>query len=134
MIGFGGLWKSPYGGHIQHMTKVPWMHLLIPEEVVLRERRRYRPDEDPSCYEEIKGGLNRMTLEKFQRTMDRSGLECDYFEINRNDRPIARALNLLSRAPGLERSYSSQRPQRLAQARRRAATASHGRDDLVTAG
>jgi SAM-dependent methyltransferase len=101
VIGFGGLWKSPYGGHLQHMTKLPWMHLVIPEEVVLRERRRYRPDENPTRYEEITGGLNRMTLDKFTKTMARSGLERQYLEINRNDRPLAKALNMLSRVPGL---------------------------------
>lgn len=106
VIGFGGLWKSPYGGHLQHMTKVPWMHLMIPEEVVLRERRRFRPDEDPSCYEEIKGGLNRMTLEKFGSTMERTGLEPQYLEINRNDRALAKALNMLTRLPGLKEYFT----------------------------
>jgi SAM-dependent methyltransferase len=101
VIAFGALWKSPYGGHLQHMTKAPWVHLYIPEPVVLRERRRYRPDEDPSCYEEVKGGLNRMTLAKFQATMRDSGLEPEYLEINRNDRAIAKALNLLRKVPGL---------------------------------
>jgi SAM-dependent methyltransferase len=43
VIGFGGLWKSPYGGHLMHMTKVPWVHLLFPEAVILRERKRFRP-------------------------------------------------------------------------------------------
>jgi SAM-dependent methyltransferase len=102
VIGFGALWKSPYGGHLQHMTKVPWAHLMIPEQVVLRERRRYRPNEDPACYEEVKGGLNRMTLAKFRETMERSGLEPRYLEMNRNDRAIARALNLAARVPGMK--------------------------------
>jgi hypothetical protein len=102
VIGFGGLWKSPYGGHLMHMTKVPWIHLMIPETVVLRERRRYRPDEDPARYEDVKGGLNRMTLEKFQTTMAASGLEQEYLAINRNDRPIAKALNALASVPGLK--------------------------------
>ncbi|MEA2459222.1 MAG: hypothetical protein QOC95_2194, partial [Thermoleophilaceae bacterium] len=102
VIGFGALWKSPYGGHLQHMTKVPWAHLMIPEQVVLRERRRYRPNEDPACYEEVKGGLNRMTLAKFRETMERSGLEPKYLEMNRNDRAIARALNLAARVPGMK--------------------------------
>jgi SAM-dependent methyltransferase len=106
VIGFGGLWKSPYGGHIDFMTKVPYAHLLFPEEVILRERRRYRPDEDPSRFEEIKGGLNRMTLERFERIMDATDLVPEYVEINRNDRPAAKALNMLSKVPGLREYFT----------------------------
>jgi hypothetical protein len=73
---------------------------------VLRERRRYRPDEDPSRYEEVKGGLNRMALAKFRSTMESSGLEAEYFEINRNDRAIAKALNVLTRIPGLKEYFT----------------------------
>jgi SAM-dependent methyltransferase len=106
VIGFGGLWKSPYGGHLTHMTKVPWAHLFIPEAVVLRERRRYRPDEDPSRYEEVKGGLNRMTLAKFRAVMEKSGLEPQYLELNRNDRAIAKALDILTHIPGLKEYFT----------------------------
>jgi SAM-dependent methyltransferase len=106
IIGFGALWKSPFGGHLQHMTKAPWAHLYMPEQVVLRERKRYRPEEDPSRYEEVKGGLNRMTLAKFRSTMKSSGLEPEYFEINRNDRPIAKALNVLTKVPGLKEYFT----------------------------
>ena len=102
VIGFGGLWKSPYGGHLMHMTKVPWAHLLFPESVILQERKRFRPNEDPSCFEEIKGGLNRMTLAKFRSVMNQTKLEPTYFETNRNDRAVGKALNVLSKLPGLE--------------------------------
>jgi hypothetical protein len=88
------------------MTKAPWAHLYIPEQVVLKERRRYRPDEDPSRYEDVKGGLNRMTLAKFRSTMERSGLEPEYFELNRNDRAIAKALNVLTKIPGLKEYFT----------------------------
>lgn len=47
-VGFGPLWKSPQGDHIEFMTPLPWAHLLFPEDVVLAERRRFRPAEPPS--------------------------------------------------------------------------------------
>jgi 2-polyprenyl-3-methyl-5-hydroxy-6-metoxy-1,4-benzoquinol methylase len=106
VIGFSPLWKSPYGGHIGFMTPFPWAHLLFPEEVVLRERRRYRPDEDPKRYEDIKGGLNRMTLARFREVMAASGLEQTYFEVNRNDRPIAKVLDAFSHVPGLREYFA----------------------------
>lgn len=82
-IGFGPLWKSPWGGHIDFMTTFPWAHLIFPEHVILNERRRFRPDENPSRFEEIRGGLNRMTLAKFLGTMERSGLVNRYIAMNR---------------------------------------------------
>jgi SAM-dependent methyltransferase len=81
-IGFGPLWKSPWGGHIDFMTRMPWAHLIFPEDVILEERRRFRPDEDPSRFEEIRGGLNRMTLARFLDVMARSGLERRYLATN----------------------------------------------------
>jgi SAM-dependent methyltransferase len=71
-IGFGPLWKSPMGGHIDYMTPVPWAHLLFPEEVIMEERRRFRPD-GAGTFEEVPGGLNGMTLRRFQRIMASTG-------------------------------------------------------------
>lgn len=101
VIGFGPFWKSPYGGHLNFMTRVPWAHLIFDEQVILAERRRYRPDENPARLEEVKGGLNRMTPARFDAIMSASGLEPIYYEINRNDRPSARLLNAFRRVPGL---------------------------------
>jgi SAM-dependent methyltransferase len=106
VIGFNPLWKSPYGAHIHFMTKVPWAHLMFPEELVLRERRRYRPEENPSRYEEIRGGLNRMTLARFREVMAGAELEPTYFEVNRNDRPVAKVLDAFSRVPGLREYFA----------------------------
>ena len=94
-IGFGPLWKSPWGGHIEFMIRMPWAHLIFPEQVILAERKRFRPDEDPTRFEEIRGGLNRMTLVRFLDIMERSGLERRYFATNQSERarsPARRAL------------------------------------------
>jgi SAM-dependent methyltransferase len=82
LIGFAPLWKSPSGGHIGFMTRLPWAHLLFREEVVLAERRRHRPLERATRYEDILGGLNRMTLARFERMMGSSGITCRYFATN----------------------------------------------------
>jgi SAM-dependent methyltransferase len=64
VIGFGPLWKAPYGGHITFMTKVPWAHLLFPESVIMQERRRFRND-GAGSFKEVSGGLNKMTLKRY---------------------------------------------------------------------
>lgn len=81
-IGFGPLWKAPWGGHISFMTRVPWAHLIFPEEVIMAERRRFRPDEDARCFEEILGGLNRMTSQRFNEIMDGAGFRSTSISIN----------------------------------------------------
>ena len=47
VIGFGPLWKAFDGGHIDFMTKVPWAHLLFPENIIMAERRRFRRRRTP---------------------------------------------------------------------------------------
>lgn len=100
-VGFGPLWKSPQGDHIEFMTPLPWAHLLFPEDVVLAERRRFRPAELAQSYEGVRGGLNRMTLARFRAIIASSGLECLYFRTNVSDHPVVRAMSLLSRLPPL---------------------------------
>jgi SAM-dependent methyltransferase len=100
-IGFGPLWKSPQGGHLEFMTPVPWVHLLFAEDIVLAERRRFRPDEDARSFAEIRGGLNKMTLARFRAILGSSALECIYFETNVSDHAAVRIMSVLARIPPL---------------------------------
>jgi SAM-dependent methyltransferase len=113
VIGFSPLWKSPWGGHIGFMTLFPWAHLLFPEDVIMAERKRFRPDEDAKRFEEIVGGLNRMTLARFEQVMSDSGLKRRYMEVNagRQARSRARvwalrAMKILGRIPGLREYFA----------------------------
>jgi SAM-dependent methyltransferase len=106
-IGFGPLWKSPTGGHIDFMTRIPWAHLIFPESVILAERRRFRPRENPRHFEEIAGGLNKMTLDRFRTIMSSSGLECRYFETNVSDNPIVKAMSVASRISPIREYFTA---------------------------
>jgi 2-polyprenyl-3-methyl-5-hydroxy-6-metoxy-1,4-benzoquinol methylase len=81
VIRFGPLWKAPYGGHNTYLTKVPWVHLIFPESVIMRERKRLRPDEDTASLEH-RGRLNKMTLQRYLNIIKNSGLEFEYFKTN----------------------------------------------------
>jgi SAM-dependent methyltransferase len=113
VIGFSPLWKSPWGGHIGFMTQIPWAHLLFPEDVIMAERRRFRPDEHATRFEEILGGLNRMTLGRFEQVMAASGLEPSFLEVNAGRRARSRvrvwalgAMKLLGQIPGLREYFA----------------------------
>lgn len=108
LIGFSPLWKSPLGGHIDFMTRLPWAHLLFPEEVIMNERRRFRPEEDARAFSDVLGGLNKMTLERFEQVMRQSGLRAEYFKVNAGEaargahrRALLSALGVLARLPVL---------------------------------
>lgn len=106
-IGFGPLWKGPTGGHIDYMTKLPWAHLLFPEHTIMVERRRFRPAENARRFDEVRGGLNKMTLARFERIMDRSGLRSRYFATNMSDNPLVRAMDVVSRVPQLREYFTA---------------------------
>jgi len=69
-ITFGPPWYSPYGAHMNFFTKVPWVHLFFSEKAVIAVRSNFT-DDKATCYENVRGGLNRMTLSSFQRLLDR---------------------------------------------------------------
>lgn len=67
----------------------------------MAERRRFRPEEDARRFEEIKGGLNKMTLRRFRQVMEATGFERRYFATNVSDNPGVKAMRVGSRLPGL---------------------------------
>jgi len=80
---FGPLWLSPYGGHMFDFTRVPWVHLLFPESVVLKVRREcFRPGQDAKAYEDIVGHLNRITTAKFRAYATQAGFVIRYWRLN----------------------------------------------------
>lgn len=72
-IHFGPPWYHPYGAHMRFFTKLPWVHLLFAEATVMRVRARYRHD-GATRYDQVEGGLNRMSLRRFDRIVRDSGL------------------------------------------------------------
>jgi SAM-dependent methyltransferase len=74
VVSFAEPWFSPRGSHMGGFCRVPWLNLLFPESTVLRVRARYRSD-GAKRYEDVEGGLNRMTVARFERLMQRSEME-----------------------------------------------------------
>ncbi len=68
-ITFGPPWYSPYGAHTHFFCKMPWIHLMFAENAVLSVRNKYT-DDVATSYENVRGGLNRMTLAKFHHLLE----------------------------------------------------------------
>jgi SAM-dependent methyltransferase len=73
IVTFAEPWYSPRGHHMDGITRLPWVNLLFPERDVMAVRALYRHDK-ATRYEEVEGGLNRMTVARFERLMQESEL------------------------------------------------------------
>ena len=64
---FGPTWYHPLGGHL--FSIFPWAHLLFSEKALMRWRNDLR-DDGATCFREVAGGLNQMTIRRFERIVE----------------------------------------------------------------
>lgn len=95
VVSFGPLWWHPYGAHIHYFTRIPWPHVWFSEDTIMAVRADYRDDE-ASAFEEVRGGLNRMTVARFRRLVARLQFDYDYFHVE-----AIKDWDVLARIPGL---------------------------------
>ncbi|WP_161604313.1 class I SAM-dependent methyltransferase [Roseiconus nitratireducens] len=81
---FGPTWYHPRGGHL--FSVFPWAHLLFSEAALCRWRRDFRSD-GAMRFAEVEGGLNRMTIRRFERLVAESPLTLERLHL----RPIRAA-------------------------------------------
>ena len=74
-VTFSPPWYSPWGGHMFHFCRLPWVQVLFPENVVMAVRSRYR-DDGVTTYRDV--GLAQMSLAKFERVSQASGFQIIY--------------------------------------------------------
>jgi SAM-dependent methyltransferase len=87
VIGFSPLWKSPYGAHITDFTRLPWVHLLFPEHILICELSRFLNDKTVDSFDQIAGGLNKMTLKRYKKIIEKEALVVHYFQTNISSNP-----------------------------------------------
>jgi|SRR6185437_508097 len=80
-VSFGPTWYHPLGGHL--FSFFPWSHLIFTEGSLLRWRSQFRSD-GARKFGEVAGGLNQMTIARFERLVAASPLQF----AERNYRPI----------------------------------------------
>lgn len=81
---FGCTWYHPLGGHL--LSVFPWAHLLFSEKALMRWRATVRKDGARRIFE-VKGGLNQMTIRRFERLAPAAGFGIQNLEL----RPIRAA-------------------------------------------
>ena len=66
---FGPTWLHPHGGHL--FSVFPWAHLVFTEKALLRWRSDFKTD-GATRFGEVDGGLNQMTIRRFEQVLEAS--------------------------------------------------------------
>ncbi len=95
IVAFAEPWFSPRGSHMDGFCRLPWVNLMFSERTIMSVRSRFRAD-GARRYDEVEGGLNKMTVRRFESIMRRSGMRIRDLRII----PVRR-LPLVSAIPGI---------------------------------
>ena len=77
-ISFGPTWYHPLGGHL--FSVFPWAHLVFTERALIRWRSDFKTD-GATRFSEVAGGLNQMTIGRFERLVAQSPLRAEKIEM-----------------------------------------------------
>lgn len=77
LASFGPTWYHPLGGHL--FSVFPWAHLVFSERALIRWRADFRSD-GATRFHEVAGGLNQMTIRRFEKLVSASPLQAIQIE------------------------------------------------------
>lgn len=91
LVEFGPTWYHPLGGH--QFSVFPWAHLLFTEKSLIRWRSDFKTD-GATKFSEIEGGLNQLTIARFEKLIAESEWEFASYELLpiKKLRPVANRL------------------------------------------
>jgi SAM-dependent methyltransferase len=77
LVSFGPTWYHPRGGHL--FSVFPWAHILLSERALIRWRATFKTD-GATRFGEVAGGLNQMTIARFEKLVSESPFRFAEFE------------------------------------------------------
>jgi SAM-dependent methyltransferase len=78
LVSFGPTWYHPLGGHT--FSVFPWAHLVFSEQALIRWRSTFKTD-GATRFSEVAGGLNQMTIARFEKLVAESPLKFASLEL-----------------------------------------------------
>ena len=78
LVSFGPTWYHPLGGHL--FSVFPWAHLVFSENALIRWRSTFKTD-GATRFGEVAGGLNQMTIARFEELVAASSLRLASLEL-----------------------------------------------------
>ena len=77
LAAFGPTWYHPLGGHL--FSIFPWAHLIFTEKALIRWRSDFKTD-GATSFGGVAGGLNQMTIARFEQIIEKSPFRFAEFE------------------------------------------------------
>ncbi len=77
-VSFGPTWYHPFGGHL--FSVFPWAHLIFSENALLLWRSHIY-DDGATRFSEVAGGLNQITISRFERLVQESPLKFEFLDV-----------------------------------------------------
>lgn len=77
LASFGPTWLHPYGGHL--FSVFPWSHLIFTETAQIKWRTDFKSD-GATKFSEVAGGLNQITILKFEQFVASSPFMFEWIE------------------------------------------------------
>lgn len=77
-ISFGPTWFHPLGGHL--FSVFPWAHLLFRERALIQWRSTFK-DDGATRFNEVAGGLNQITIKRFNDLVTQSNFHAAEMEL-----------------------------------------------------
>lgn len=93
LVSFGPTWYHPLGGHL--FSVFPWAHLVFSEKALCRWRSHIR-DDGAQRFCDVEGGLNKMTIRRFEQLVESSPFRIKWLEAI-PIRPVRRFHNRFTR-------------------------------------
>ncbi len=78
LVSFGPTWYHPLGGHL--FSVFPWAHLVFSEKALIRWRSDFKSD-GATRFGEVAGGLNQMTIGRFEALVAESPFDLTSLEL-----------------------------------------------------
>jgi SAM-dependent methyltransferase len=78
LVSFGPTWYHPLGGHL--FSVFPWAHLIFSEKALIRWRSTIKTD-GATRFSEVAGGLNQMTIARFEELITGSPFKLACLEL-----------------------------------------------------
>lgn len=73
-------WWSPNGSHMTGYVGLPWSNVWFSEKTLMRVRSKYRSD-GARRFGEVEGGLNRMTVRRFEKIIRSCGAPIEFYKL-----------------------------------------------------
>ena len=102
-IGFGPLYNAYNGDHGRTQLKVPWMHVILSERIIIN---RYNKKNLNKINKIEDLGLSKYSFKDYKKMFKESKFKIDYFVTNQSDHPVGKIFNILSKIYFLEEYFT----------------------------